>query len=177
MSECSCDPCRRFRAPALAPSRVCGSELQAPTETKAQVAPRSRPAEAATVATSEARPLGEDRRFAAPFDSPAPGTLGSVAAWHQKGARAPSARRDRFDERLACESPAFERRWRARENESASWPTRESWLGCQLGRGGSLIDGTRCAIGRSLPGVSLAFALTAAITGSTGSSATLSHGL
>jgi hypothetical protein len=36
---------------------------------------------------------------------------------------------------------------------------------------------TMCAAGRSLPGMSLAFALMAAINGSTGSSATLSHGL
>jgi hypothetical protein len=50
-------------------------------------------------------------------------------------------------------------------------------LGCQLGVGCSLIAGTRRAVGRSLPGTSLAFALMAAINGSAGSSATLSHGL
>jgi hypothetical protein len=40
-----------------------------------------------------------------------------------------------------------------------------------------LVGGTGCAIGRSLPGMSLAFALMAAINGSTGSSARLSFGL
>ena len=78
---------------------------------------------------------------------------------------------------LACESPGFERRFRARENGSPSRPARESLLGCQLGRGGSLIGGTSCAVGRSLPGMSLAFALMAAINGSTGSSARLTYGL
>src|ERR1035437_7582656 len=50
-------------------------------------------------------------------------------------------------------------------------------LGCQLGPGSSSVVGTLCAVGRSLPRMSLAFALMAAINGSTGSSATLSHGL
>jgi hypothetical protein len=40
-----------------------------------------------------------------------------------------------------------------------------------------LPEGTLCAAGRSLPGMKLAFALMAAINGSTGSCATLSHGL
>ena len=50
-------------------------------------------------------------------------------------------------------------------------------LGCQLWLAGSLADGTVWAAERSLPGMSLAFALMAAINGSTGSSATLSFGL
>ena len=50
-------------------------------------------------------------------------------------------------------------------------------LGCQLGLGSSSGAGTLCAAGRSLPGTSLAFALMAAINGSTGSSATLAYGL
>jgi hypothetical protein len=52
-----------------------------------------------------------------------------------------------------------------------------SALGCQLGLVGSLAEVTMCAAGRSLPGMSLAFALMAAINGSTGFSATLSDGL
>ena len=50
-------------------------------------------------------------------------------------------------------------------------------LGCQLWLAGSLADGTVWAAGRSLPEMSLAFALMAAINGSTGFCATLSHGL
>ena len=50
-------------------------------------------------------------------------------------------------------------------------------LGCQLWLTCSLTEGSLCAAGRSLPGMSLAFALMAAINGSTGSCATLSHGL
>lgn len=50
-------------------------------------------------------------------------------------------------------------------------------LGCQLWRAGSLANGTVWAAGRSLPEMSLAFALMAAINGSTGSWVTLSHGL
>ena len=49
--------------------------------------------------------------------------------------------------------------------------------GCQLVLAGSFADGTVWAAGRSLPDMSLAFALMAAINGSTGSCATLSHGL
>ena len=52
-----------------------------------------------------------------------------------------------------------------------------SALGCQLGLGGSSVDGAVCAAGRSLPAMKLAFALMAAINGSTGSWVTLSHGL
>ena len=51
-----------------------------------------------------------------------------------------------------------------------------STLGCQLGLADSLADGTVWAAGRNLPGMSLAFALMAAINGSVGSGATLSHG-
>ena len=50
-------------------------------------------------------------------------------------------------------------------------------LGCQVWLAGSLADGTVSAAGRGLPEMSLAFALAAAINGSTGSYATLSHGL
>ena len=50
-------------------------------------------------------------------------------------------------------------------------------LGCQLELAASLADGSVWAAGRNLPGMSLAFALMAAINGSTGSCATLSHGL
>ena len=50
-------------------------------------------------------------------------------------------------------------------------------LGCQLGLGRSVVAGTEPAAGRSLPEMSLAFALAAAINGSTGSRATLSFGL
>jgi len=52
-----------------------------------------------------------------------------------------------------------------------------SALGCQLRPAVSSIDGAMCAAGRSLPAMSLAFALMAAINGSTGSWVTLSHGL
>jgi hypothetical protein len=54
---------------------------------------------------------------------------------------------------------------------------RVSALGCQLWPTDSLAEGAICAAGRSLPRMSLAFALIAAINGSTGSCATLSHGL
>ena len=51
-------------------------------------------------------------------------------------------------------------------------------LGCQqLWPTDSLAGGAVWAAGGSLPGMSLAFALMAAINGSTGSCATLSHGL
>ena len=52
-----------------------------------------------------------------------------------------------------------------------------SVLGCQLRRANSLVEGAVSAAGRSLLEMSLAFALMAAINGSTGSSATLFHGL
>jgi|SRR5450755_473293 hypothetical protein len=95
---------------------------------------------------------------------------------HEQGA-AGTAAQTCIATRLSCESPGLERRWRARENWSASRPAGESMLGCQLGRRGSLVGGTRCAVGRNLPRMSLSFALMAAINGPTGSSATLSHGL
>ena len=66
---------------------------------------------------------------------------------------------------------------RARKNGPSVSPARVSALGCQLSAAGSLDGGAICAAGRSLPRMSLAFALMAAINGSTGSSATLSHGL
>ena len=52
-----------------------------------------------------------------------------------------------------------------------------STLDCQVWLTSSLAEGSLWAAGRSLPGMSLAFALMAAINGSTGSCATLSHGL
>jgi hypothetical protein len=52
-----------------------------------------------------------------------------------------------------------------------------STLGCQVELAASLAEGTVWAAGRNLPDMSLAFALMAAINGSTGSCATLSHGL
>jgi hypothetical protein len=78
---------------------------------------------------------------------------------------------------LACESPSARRPVRAHENGPADRGAGVSVLGCQLRPVGSLAEGSVWAAGRSLPGMSLAFALMAAINGSTGSSATLSHGL
>ena len=52
-----------------------------------------------------------------------------------------------------------------------------SMLGCQVWLTDSRDGGTVWAAGRSLPDTSLAFALMAAINGSTGYSAKLSHGL
>ena len=52
-----------------------------------------------------------------------------------------------------------------------------SAFSCQLGLASSPVDGMVCAAGRSLPAMKLAFALMAAINGSTGSWVTLSHGL
>ena len=52
-----------------------------------------------------------------------------------------------------------------------------SAFSCQLGLAGSPVDGMVCAAGTSLPAMKLAFALMAAINGSTGSWVTLSHGL
>ena len=59
----------------------------------------------------------------------------------------------------------------------AAGQARVSLLGCQLAAACSLAEGAMWAAGRSLRGMSLAFALMAAINGSTGSCATLSHGL
>ena len=50
-------------------------------------------------------------------------------------------------------------------------------LDCQVWWTSSLTEGSVWAAGRSLPDMSLAFALMAAINSSTGSCATLSHGL
>ena len=86
-------------------------------------------------------------------------------------------RRCPFAWRLACESPRVVKRDRARENEPSVSRARVGALGCQLGSADSWVDGAVCAAGRSLPEMSLAFALMAAINGSTGSSTTLSHGL
>jgi hypothetical protein len=60
---------------------------------------------------------------------------------------------------------------------ACDWQAGVSLLGCQLRRPNSLVEGAMWAAGRSLPDMSLAFALMAAINGSTGSCATLSHGL
>jgi hypothetical protein len=62
-------------------------------------------------------------------------------------------------------------------NWPADWQAGVSLLGCQLRRPNSLVERAMWAAGRSLPDMSLAFALMAAINGSTGSCATLSHGL
>ena len=66
---------------------------------------------------------------------------------------------------------------RACKSEPADRQATVSMLGCQLWLAGSFADGTVWAAGGSLPDMSLAFALMAAINGSTGSCATLSHGL
>jgi hypothetical protein len=63
------------------------------------------------------------------------------------------------------------------ENGPADWWARMSMLDCQVWLTSSLTEGSVRAAGRSLPDMSLAFALLAAINGSTGSCATLSHGL
>jgi hypothetical protein len=54
---------------------------------------------------------------------------------------------------------------------------RMSMLDCQVWLTSSLTEGAVWAAGRSLPGMSLAFALMAAINGSAGSCATLTYGL
>ena len=54
---------------------------------------------------------------------------------------------------------------------------RVSVLGCQLRPANSFVEGAMWAAGRSLRDMSLAFALMAAINGSTGFRATLSYGL
>ena len=83
----------------------------------------------------------------------------------------------RFHVRLACESegcPAGNVRAKA---GPAIGRASVSAFGCQLGLASSTVDGMACAAGRSLPAMKLAFALMAAINGSTGSWVTLSHGL
>ena len=65
---------------------------------------------------------------------------------------------------------------RARADPAIGW----AWVSafsCQLGLASSPVDAMVCAAGRSLPAMKLAFALMAAINGSTGSWVTLSHGL
>ena len=52
-----------------------------------------------------------------------------------------------------------------------------SMLDCQVWLTSSLTEGSVWAAGRSLPDMSLAFALMAAINGSAGSCATLTYGL
>ena len=79
--------------------------------------------------------------------------------------------------RLACESegwPAGNVRAKADPAIGRGWV---SAFSCQLEMAGSPVDGMVCAAGRSLPAMKLAFALMAAINGSTGSWVTLSHGL
>ena len=63
------------------------------------------------------------------------------------------------------------------QSEPADRQATVSMLGCQLWLAGSFAGGTVWAAGGSLPDMGLAFALMAAINGSTGSCATLSHGL
>jgi hypothetical protein len=63
--------------------------------------------------------------------------------------------------RLACESPRGHEPPRARETGADIGQPRLSALGCQLGPAYSLPEGAICAAGRSLPGMSLAFALMA----------------
>ena len=85
--------------------------------------------------------------------------------------------RCRVTPRLACESPTRKGAIRACETWPADRQATVSTLGCQVGLADSLADGTVWAAGRNLPDMSLAFALMAAINGSTGSCATPSHGL
>jgi hypothetical protein len=79
--------------------------------------------------------------------------------------------------RLACESLGVAERSERVKTGRADRQARVNTLGRQLRRMCSLTEGSVWAAGRSLPGMSLAFALMAAINGSTGSCATLSHGL
>ncbi len=93
------------------------------------------------------------------------------------GSASGSNRSHRNDRRLACESPRVVSPDRAHESKPSVSRAWVSALGCQLGSANSWFDGAVCAAGRSLPEMSLAFALMAAINGSTGSRATRSHGL
>jgi len=70
---------------------------------------------------------------------------------------------------LACESAGVPGPERVCENGPSVSRAWVSTLRCQLGPAVSLIDGAMCAAGRSLPDMSLAFALMAAINSSTGS--------
>ena len=74
-----------------------------------------------------------------------------------------------YGRRLACESPRVVNRDCARLNQPGLSNARVSALGCQSGSADSWVDGALCAAGRSLPEMSLALALMAAINGSTGS--------
>jgi hypothetical protein len=85
-------------------------------------------------------------------------------------------RRSPFRARLACESSQPDEP-PEHAKLACDWQAGVSLLGCQLRRPNSLVEGAMWAAGRSLPDMSLAFALMAAINGSTGSCATLSHGL
>ena len=69
---------------------------------------------------------------------------------------------------LACESPGVAGWVGPRKNRPSASRVLASTLGCQLGPAVSLVDGAMCAAGRSLPDLSLAFALMAAINNSTG---------
>ncbi len=64
---------------------------------------------------------------------------------------------------LACKSLRVWPRLRAGKREPASRPARESLLACQLRRDASVVAVARVAAGRSLPGMSLAFALIGSI--------------
>ena len=79
--------------------------------------------------------------------------------------------------RLACESEGVVSRQRARESGPGHRPGLGERVQLSAGLASSSVDGMGCAAGRSLPAMKLAFALMAAINGSTGSWVTLSHGL
>ena len=68
-------------------------------------------------------------------------------------------------------------RSRARDNWPRSVRQACDELGCQSMTDGSSAEGAMRAAGRSLPEMSLAFALMAAINGSKGSRPTLSYGI
>lgn len=64
--------------------------------------------------------------------------------------------------------------------QKRAWPSAgpaRMCFGCQMGSEGSSVGGAMSTAGGSLPGMSLAFALMAAINGSTGSRAILTFGL
>jgi hypothetical protein len=79
--------------------------------------------------------------------------------------------------RLACESPGAVNLQRARERRPGHRPGLGERVQLSAGAGELRVVGARCAAGGSLPAMKLAFALMAAINGSTGSWATLSSGL
>ena len=78
---------------------------------------------------------------------------------------------------LACESLRGSSALRACKEGPADEQAYMSTLGYQLFPKNSLAEGTVWGAGRSLPEMSLAFALMAAINSSTGSRGTLSRGL